>query len=75
MGDLGSVSGLGRSSGEGDLPNPGIKPGCPALQADSLQSEPPKDWHIKNEFWGEPSLKVLNIQLLLTSLEWCNVFL
>ena len=24
----------------GDLPNPGIKPGSPALQADSLQSEP-----------------------------------
>ena len=25
----------------GDLPNPGIEPGCPALQADSLPSEPP----------------------------------
>jgi len=25
----------------GDLPDPGIKPGSPALQADSLQSEPP----------------------------------
>ena len=25
----------------GDLPNSGIKPGCPALQADSLLSEPP----------------------------------
>ena len=25
----------------GDLPNPGIEPGSPALQADSLQSEPP----------------------------------
>ena len=25
----------------GDLPNPGIKPGSPALQADSLLSEPP----------------------------------
>ena len=24
-----------------DLPNPGIKPGSPALQADSLPSEPP----------------------------------
>ena len=24
----------------GDLPNPGIEPRCPALQADSLQSEP-----------------------------------
>ena len=25
----------------GDLPNPGIQPGCPALQADSLPSETP----------------------------------
>ena len=24
----------------GDLPNPGIEPGCPVLQADSLPSEP-----------------------------------
>ena len=26
----------------GDLPNPGIKPGSPALQADSVPSEPPE---------------------------------
>ena len=32
----------------GDLPNPGIDPGSPALQADSLQSEPP----------GKPNLKI-----------------
>ena len=25
----------------GDLPNPGIEPRCPVLQADSLPSEPP----------------------------------
>ena len=25
----------------GDLPNPGVKPGSPALQADALPSEPP----------------------------------
>ena len=25
----------------GDLPNPGLKPGSPALQADALTSEPP----------------------------------
>ena len=25
----------------GDLPNPGTKPGSPALQADSLPTEPP----------------------------------
>ena len=28
-------------SSPGDLPNPGIEPGSPALQADSLPSEPP----------------------------------
>ena len=31
---------LGCHSLPGDLPNPGIKPGSPALQADSLSSEP-----------------------------------
>ena len=31
-----------------DLPNPGIEPGYPALQADSLPSEPPGNpW-----YWG-----------------------
>ena len=29
----------------GDLPDPGIKPGCPALQADALPSEPPGKPH------------------------------
>ena len=28
----------------GDLPDPEIKPGSPALQADSLPSEPPELW-------------------------------
>ena len=33
----------------GDLPNPGIEPGSPALQADSLPSEPPgRPW----KKWG-----------------------
>ena len=33
----------------GDLPNTGIEPGSPALQADALQSEPPgKPNHIYN---------------------------
>ena len=26
----------------GDLPNPGIEPGSPAMQADTLPSEPPE---------------------------------
>ena len=32
----------------GDLPNPGIKPGSPALQADALSSEPPGKQGNKN---------------------------
>ena len=32
----------------GDLPNPGIEPGSPALEADALTSEPP----------GKPSVDV-----------------
>ena len=28
----------------GDLPNPGIELGSPALQADALPSEPPRKW-------------------------------
>ena len=35
----------------GDLPDPGNKPGSPALQADSLPSEPPRksyrDWSLR----------------------------
>ena len=30
----------------GDLPDPGIKPGSPALQADALPSEPPGKWNV-----------------------------
>ena len=33
----------------GDLPDPGVEPGSPELQADSLPSEPP----------GEPKFSVL----------------
>ena len=32
----------GAISSSGDLPNPGIEPGSPALQADSLPREPPR---------------------------------
>ena len=31
----------------GDLPNPGIEPGSPALQADALPSKPPRKPHFK----------------------------
>ena len=30
----------------GDLPDPGIKPGSPALQADALPSEPPGKYNV-----------------------------
>ena len=33
----------------GDLPNPGIEPGSPALQADSLPSEPPGKPYYKSK--------------------------
>ena len=36
----GKNTGVGNHS-PGDLPNPGIEPGSPALQADSLPYEPP----------------------------------
>ena len=39
----------------GDLPDPGIKPGCPALQADSLPSEPPGNMFI----YGTSSLSLI----------------
>ena len=42
-------SGLPFSS-PGDLPDPGIEPGSPALQGDSLLTEPPgKPWEIQKE--------------------------
>ena len=38
----------------GDLPDPGIKPGSPTLQADALPSEPPegvpmRTWYLQNK--------------------------
>ena len=32
----------------GDVPNPGIKPRCPALQVDTLPSEPPGKLQLKS---------------------------
>ena len=37
----------------GDLPNPGIEPGCPALQADALPSEPPEIEVLHNRYDNE----------------------
>ena len=43
------------SASPGDLPNPGIRPRSPALQADSLSSEPPG----KAMYTGVGSLSLL----------------
>ena len=58
----------------GDLPNPGIKPGSPALQADSLPCEPPGKLcfiksclHIKNI---EPGAAMC----IITALIWVFLF-
>ena len=42
----------------GDLPNPGIEPRSPALQADSLPSEPP----------GKPRIRLLKVKVKATQL-------
>ena len=34
----------------GDLPNPGIEPRSPALQADTLTSEPPGKWNANQNY-------------------------
>ena len=44
----------------GDLPNPGIKPGSPALQADSLLFEPPQEGPLN----GHPRSAPLQIPVL-----------
>ena len=52
----------------GDLPDPGIEPGSPALQADSLPSEPPgqgREWvtrshHLHNFRGDTPGLPRLH---------------
>ena len=52
----------------GDLPNPGIEPGSPTLQVDSLMSEPP----------GKPqghtvSMSFLSFLNLICALNWRTV--
>ena len=48
-----------------DLSDPGIEPGSPALQADSLQSEPPEKFlinHTPLESFPFPGLFTINRQ-------------
>ena len=42
----------------GDLPNPGIKPRSPALQADSLPSEPPRKPHL-SRIYGKRNISCM----------------
>ena len=49
----------------GGLPNPGIEPRSPTLQADSLPAEPP----------GKPRLSVLNANLQIVSRDANNFHL
>ena len=42
-------------SSPGDLPNPGIEPGFPALQADALPSEPVVPEHNTTHEWSDVS--------------------
>ena len=51
----------------GDLPDPGVKPGSPALQADTLPSEPPVKGHAKTNFSFQATL----LQLL-SSAQWAQ---
>ena len=51
----------------GDLPNPGIKPRSPALQADSLPAEPPG----KPRNTGVGSLSLLQGIFPTQELSWC----
>ena len=44
----------------GDLPNPGIKPGSPALQADALQSEPPGKPNPADSLPQKPEYRMLD---------------
>ena len=43
----------------GDLPNPGIEPGSPALQADALPSEPPGKPNENPKVSAKISLKLI----------------
>ena len=48
----------------GDLPNPGVEPGSPALQADSLPTEPPGKHFFQFPHWEISSRALMS--------EWCT---
>ena len=60
----------------GDLPDQGIKPGSPALQAESLPSEPTGKWLIQFAVWRALTVFTLlclsELLLLLLCALWCS---
>ena len=62
----------------GDLPDPGIEPGFPALQADSLPSEPPGKPINKLYLWVifKPTFRAWKVKLRLwkVKLRWSHSF-
>ena len=53
----------------GDLPDPGFKPGPPALQADSLLSEPPSDGNLNSQRVIKFLCSWINLPVPIIS--WC----
>ena len=49
----------------GDLPNPGIEPRSPTLQADSLPAEPPGKPRVPDELTENQNIVILKCHLLL----------
>ena len=49
------------SPSPGDLPNPGVEPGSPALQADSLSSESPGKPHSSFQIYSVVLLTVVTM--------------
>ena len=60
----------------GNLPNPGIKPGSPALQADPLPSEPPgkPSWFI-NDSYSELPFQSPDFQLLEDKSQFLSIII
>ena len=50
----------------GDLPNPGIEPGSPALQADALPSEPPGNLYLLADYLIIACVPAKSLQSCLT---------
>ena len=65
---LESLLSLGLSS-PGDLPDPGIEPGSPALQADALTSDPGGKPREVPYVWSTSSLSIHLVMGLVTSTE------